>query len=455
MSIIKYLLGSFKNIHFQSLLGNGIMAIIGMVTIAILYRSLTVNDIGVYIFFMTILGLVETLKSGFLTTAFIKFYAGTNRERANEVAGSAWCLALAISGILILINIPTFFFSFYISNLGTILFLKYFSIISLSGLPSFMANLVVQGEKRFDRLLWLRLVNQVLFTGTVVALIVLKKVSLNAIILTYGVSNLIAGITAIFLGWTKTESIKYCSSKAFWEIFHFGKYSMGTSISSNLFAVTDTFFINFFLGPAALAVFNLGGKLLQIVETPLVSFAASGMPGLAGFYNKGQKEDMIYMMKKMIGMLTIAIVLIAVVSIIFAEPIIRLIGGEKYIHTEAPHLFRIFMSTAILYPVDRFFALTLDVIHKPKINFYKILIMLAVNLLADYAGLKIYHSVYVIAIANLVPIIVAIAISYVPLNNYFKFGFWNIYKIGYKEVVLFIKQLYCTLFTKKQTAVNL
>ncbi|MGI4021117.1 MAG: lipopolysaccharide biosynthesis protein [Janthinobacterium lividum] len=455
MSIIKYLLASFKNIHFQSLLGNGVMAIIGMVTIAILYRSLTVNDIGVYIFFMTILGLVETLKSGFLTTAFIKFYAGTNQERANEVAGSAWCLALAISGILILINVPTFFFSFYISNHGMVLFLKYFSIISLSGLPSFMANLVVQGEKRFDRLLWLRLVNQVLFTGTIVALIVLKKASLNAIILTYGVSNLIAGIAAMLLGWTKLESIKYRSSKAFWEIFHFGKYSMGTSISSNLFAVTDTFFINFFLGPAALAVFNLGGKLLQIVETPLVSFAASGMPGLAGFYNKGQKEDMIYLMNKMIGMLTIAIVLIALVSVIFAEPIIRLIGGEKYVHTEAPNMFRIFMSTAILYPIDRFFALTLDVIHKPKINFYKILIMLAVNLIADYVGFKIYHSVYVIAIANLVPIIVAIAISYFPLNSYFKFGFWNIYKIGYKEIILFIKQLYCTLFTKKQTAVNI
>lgn len=455
MPFVKNILVLFKNIHFQSLFGNGVMALLGMVTISILYRTLSVHDIGIYVFFMTMLVLIETLKSGFLTTAFIKFYSGTDVNRASEVVGSAWLLALTVSGCLLIINLITFFLSSYISNQGTILFLKYFSLVSLSGLPSFMANIVVQAERRFDRLFCMRLINQVLFTGTIVTLIFLKKATLNSIILTYSISNVVTSIVVVLLGWTKIELIKYCNKKVFWEIFHFGKYSMGTSISSNLFAVTDTFLINFFLGPAALAVFNLGGKLLQIVETPLGSFAASGMPGLAGYYNNNQKEEMIYMMKKMIGMLTIAIVVIAVVSIIFAEPIIRLIGGEKYIHTEAPQLFRIFISTAILYPVDRFFALTLDVIHKPKINFYKILIMLAVNLIADYVGLKIYHSVYVIAIANLVPIIVAIAISYVPLNSYFKFGFWNIYKIGYKEVILFLKQLYYTLFTKKTTVVNL
>jgi len=454
MSFVKKILSSFKNIHFQSLLGNGVMAIFGMVTIAILYRALSVKDIGVYVFFMTILGLIDTLRSGFLTNSFIKFYSGTEKDRANEVAGSAWCLALAITGLSILINVITFFISSYITNEGMILFLKYFSLISLATLPSFMANLVVQGEKRFDRLLWLRLINQVLFTGTVVVLTVMGKSTLTLIVWTYILSNLASSLASVFLGWSKIETVRYFSKASFMEIFHFGKYSVGTSVSSNLFKVTDTFFINFFLGPAALAVYNLGGRLLQIVEIPLLSFAASGMPSLSGYYNNKQKEEMMYVMKKMVGMLSFAIFCIAVLSIIFAEPIIMLIGGAKYLDTEAPNIFRMFMSMAILYPADRFFALTLDVIHMPKINFYKILVMLVVNLAADYIGVTIFKSAYSIVIANIFPILVAIIIAYVPLNRYSKFSFWHMYVVGYKEVILFIKQIYGTLMNKEKSVNN-
>jgi O-antigen/teichoic acid export membrane protein len=135
-----------------------------------------------------------------------------------------------------------------------------------------------------------------------------------------------------------------------------------------------------------------------------------------------------------------------ILSIIFAEPIILVIGGEKYLHTEAPNLFRIFMTLAILYPADRFFALTVDVINKPKINMYKILTMLAVNLVGDYVGLTLFKSVYSIAIVNIIPIVASITITFLALNKYAKFGFWNIYVIGFKEIVLVIKSTYVRLF---------
>lgn len=454
MFFIKKIQQVFLNIHFQSLFGNAVMAILGMVTFSILYRSLSVYEIGVYLFLTTMLNLVDTVKSGFLTTTFINFYSGTDKEKANEVAGSAWSLAIALSLLMILVNLITFSLSSYYNNPAIIIFLKYFSIIALFGLPYFMASIVVQGEKRFDRLLWLRLVYQLLFVGIVIALLFFKKANLNTIIITYAASNLVASLIILLLGWTKIETIKYSSVKTFWELFHFGKYSMGTSLSSNLFAVTDTFFINFFLGPAALAIYNLGSKLLQIVEMPLLSLAASGMPSLSEYYNNNQKLKMMYLMKKLIGMLSIVIIGIAILSVTFAEPIIMIIGGAKYIHTEAPQLFRILMSITILYPADRFFALTLDVIHKPKINFYKILVMLVVNLLADYIGLKIFKSVYVIAIANLFPVIAAILISYKPLNAYSKLNFWSIYTIGFKEIVLFIKNGYDTINIRNKVINN-
>ncbi len=445
MPNIKTILSAFKNPHFQSLLGNGMVAAFGMITLAILYRTLSIKDIGIYIFFMTMLALIDTIRSGFLTPTFIKFYSGTEKNKSYEIAGSTWYLGLLITIGCVILNIPTYLLSSYVSNEGMVLFLKYFSLVSLITLPSFMAGLVIQGDNRFDRLLRLRLINQVLFTGLVIVLIVLKKSNLTNIILAYIFSNVVSSLSALFLGWTLIEKIRHFSKSTILELFHFGKYSLGTSISSNLFQVTDTFFINFFLGPAALAVYNLGGKLLQIIEIPLLSIASSGMPSLSSHYNKNQKDEMMYVMKKMIGMLSLAIMVAALVAIVFAEPIIMLIGGSKYIHTEAPNLFRIFMCIAILYPVDRFFAITLDVIHLPKVNFYKILVMLVVNLIGDYLSLAIFKSVYAITIASVFPTLVAIVVTYPPLNKYYKFNFWNIYYIGYKESVLFIKQIYNSL----------
>lgn len=446
MSLIKNAFALTKNIHFQSLLGNGVMAILGMLTVALLYRELPLRDIGIYVFFMTILSLVDTLRSGFLTTAFIKFYSGTDEQRAFDVSGSAWALGLLITGITVIMNVPTYFLSSYVANEGIALFLKIFSVVSLVSLPTFMASLIVQGNRRFDRLLWLRLINQGLFFVIILVFFFCKIAQLKYIIIAYILCSFMSSFVALVLGWTMVGTIANATKKTISELYRFGRYSVGTNLSANLFSVTDTFFINFFLGPAALAVYNLSGKLLQIIEIPLVSFAASNMPVMSGYYNTGNKEKMMYVMKKMVGMLSMVIFFIAIFSIIFAEPIIRVIGGVKYLDTEAPNLFRVFMSLAILYPADRFFALTVDVINKPKVNLYKILAMLFINIIGDYLALTIYKSVYSIALVNIVPMIVSIIITYIALSEYAKFSFWNIYIIGYREIILFIKGMYSRLF---------
>ena len=63
------------------------MSVLGMLNMIILYRALSVENIGMWVFFLSILLLVDTFRSGFLTTAFIKFYPGATVERRAEVVG--------------------------------------------------------------------------------------------------------------------------------------------------------------------------------------------------------------------------------------------------------------------------------------------------------------------------------------------------------------------------------
>ena len=117
---IKKFLSRFRNIYFLSLAGNGIMSVLGMATYAILSRSLTLAGLGLWVFFATVVGLLDTIRSGFIVTAFIKFYSGTTPQRAAEVCGSTWYISLVITFLVLILNLPAFFLMKYTDNVGLI-----------------------------------------------------------------------------------------------------------------------------------------------------------------------------------------------------------------------------------------------------------------------------------------------------------------------------------------------
>ncbi len=427
------LLAKLKNKHFLSLAGNAVMSVLGMITVAVLYRALSVMDIGIWVFFQSTLLLVDTFRSGFITTAFIKFYAGASEQKAAEVVGATWYLSGMITLFFILLNIPAFFFFDQVDNPGLALFLKWFGISYLSTLPMFIASCVVQAEQRFDRLLVIRLLNQGLFIVLVFSLTLMKMINLQTVIYCNLAAGGISSLYVMMAGWSGIRKFGKRTSHSIKEMFHFGKYSVGTTLSANLFRTSDTFIINFMLGAPALAVYNLGQRLMEVIEIPLRSFAATAMPSLAAAYNGNDRKEVITVMKKYTGMISVALVPVVLCGIILADFAIYLLGGEAYMQTEAANVFRLFLTFALLYPADRFLALTVDVINKPRINFIKVLVMLAVNVSADFAGIYLLGNIYGVAIATFLPIVIGVLVGYWALNNYMPFPFFSIYSYGWQE----------------------
>lgn len=430
-----------KNKHFLSLTGNVIMSGLGMVTTALIYRALKDDDIvGVWVLFQTTVLFVDTFRSGLLTTAFIKFYSGTTGQRSNEILGATWYIALGITGGFILLNLPVLFFLDNFSG-GYILFFQYFGATYILSLPWFIATCILQGEQRFDRLLYVRLVNQGSFIVFVVTLMVTGRATVINVLYAYLLSHLITSLYTLIAGWCRLDAIKYRTRVAIAELFNFGKFSVGTTLSSNMFRFSDLFIINAWLGTGAVAIYNLGQTLMQLVEIPLRSFAATGMPSLAAAYNQNNPGGVILIMKKYIGLITIVLVPAAVIGVLLADLPIYIMGGGKYVGTEAANVFRLFMTFALLYPADRFFALTLDVIHKPKINFYKVLVMLVANILFDLLGVLLFKNIYGIAIATLAPTLIGVIVGYWALKKYHDFSFMSVYSLGLAEAKMYINQL--------------
>ncbi len=434
-----------KNKHFLSLAGNGIMSVLGMLNMIILYRALSVANIGMWVFFLSVLLLVDTFRSGFITTAFIKFYAGSGTERKQEVVGSTWFIGGAITGILLLLNIPAYFFSPHLKNPSLALFMEWFGIIYVASLPSFIASCVVQAEQRFDQLLYIRFFSQGVFIFLVVIMVFTGTASLQNIIYAYLTGAIVTSLYTIFMGWASVSMFKKRTMPCIRELFHFGKYSVGTTLSSNLFGTSNTMIINFLLGPAALAVFNLGQRLMEIIEIPLRSFAATGMPELSAAYNAGDKDKVIGTMARYTGILTIALLPVSIGAVALADVAIYIIGGSKYVGTEAANIMRLFMTFALLYPMDRFFALTLDVIHQPKINFIKVLVMLAASISSSFIGIEITGSIYGVAVAGVIPTLIGVGVGYWGLNRFHPFSIFSVITTGYSEAVSVIRAYWMKL----------
>lgn len=410
------------------------MAVMGLLLFALLNHILSLKANGVWIIFQSTFLLVDTFRSGFLSTAFVKFYAGKTADEAKQVAGSAWFIAICITAFFLVLNIPGYYLAQHIADEGLSLFFKWFGLAFLAGLPYLMAVCITQAEERFDRLLLLRVVNQILFIGGILVCYFRVDMGIEHIVFAYVLSFALTSVFAMFMGWTNLSALKFRNHKATAALFNFGKYSVGTILSVNLFRTIDIFVINTFLSASVVAVYNLGLRLMEVIEIPLRSLVSSGMPMMVAAFNREDKKGVIAVMRQFIGMLTIAMVPILFGVILFADLPIALLGGGKYMHTEAANVLRIFMCVALFFPADRFISLTLDVIHKPQVNFYKILIMLVVNLVAAVLGAYFLQNIYGVVLASFFPVVVAIIIGYRALQQYFRFGFFQMYISGYKDL---------------------
>ena len=393
---------------------------------------------GNWIYFQTTFTLVEMFRTGFLTNATIKFYAGADQQRAEEVLGSSWVLATAITGGLLLLNIPALLLVNVVKIEGLSFFLKWFGISYLLSLPTFIANCILQAEARFDRLLYMRMVNQVSFLVFIEVLIIMHKLTLESLVYVYLLSLLLTSVFVLLKGWTNIRSWKRRSKKATLELYHFGKFSVLGNISSNLLRTSDIFIIRAMLGAEAVATYNIGLKLMEVIEIPLRSFIATAMPTMYAAYNREMKEELIYTMKKYAGLLTIALIPVCIGSLIFADYAVYIINGGW--DTQAANVLRFFMTFSLLFPADRFITLGLDAIHKPNVNFLKILAMLVVNVVTDYAGIALFGNVYGVAIATAFPIIVAVWIGHWSLSKYQPFGVLQIPAVGYAELKIMLRE---------------
>ncbi|QKJ28309.1 lipopolysaccharide biosynthesis protein [Mucilaginibacter mali] len=445
------ILKKLRNNHFLSFAGNVMMAALGMITYMLVAHNFkTKEELGYwFLFIFNTITLADVFRTGFLQNSLIKFYTGVSKDRAENIAGSAWYIGFWITMAACALNLVCYFLFYDTASEATRIMIQWFGITFLAMLPYSVALWILQAEGRFGILLILRAISQSLLPFFIVILIFTGHLTFRNCVYAHFLTCVITSIVSLTIGWDKIYTVKKRSKESVKELFHYGKFSVGTSIAAQLLKASDNYVINFMLmsnvAAAAVAVYSMAQQLMQVIEITIRSFTSTAMPMISAASNKGDDKEVVYVMKKFAGMMTLALIPICLVCFLGADILVTILGGKKYTGSEAALVFRIFMFIAILMPLDRFMGITLDMINKPRVNMIKVYIMLTVNVIADVVGLLIFHNIYGVALASIFTFSTGIVYGYWSLRKYLDFTIKDIFTLGYAE----LKELIGSLLRKK------
>jgi len=414
-------------------MGNGSIAVFGFLNFAILARQLSLNSFGSWIIFTSSCIFFELLRTGFLQTPLIKYLSGVEIEVRDEILGSSWAFAWLITGAIFIVSIISFLLlGRFIENEGFFMFLKWIWIVNLLSLPSNFATWYLQSQLKFGEILLIRLISQ----GSFFLLLVLNfylKQDLPYVLYSYLFSSFLTSVICIAANWTFITLLGKATKKRMTSLFHFGKYSMGTMIASNLLRTSDTLLIGAFMGNAAVAVYSVPARMFELIEVPLRSFVSTALPTLSKLYNTDDIKGLKYFFEKSAGLLTIILIPFMLFCFIFAEPLVVLLGGEEYIGSA--NILRIFTLYACFMPIDRFTGITLDIMNVPVRNFQKVMIMLVINIVGDMLAIKLIGECWAVAVGSIVTFLVGVILSTIFLKQKLDFSIGEILTLGYQKSI--------------------
>jgi lipopolysaccharide exporter len=230
-----------------------------------------------------------------------------------------------------------------------------------------------------------------------------------------------ATVIGCFVGYSFVRgTIEYTRSvdlKLIKELFHYGKFTLGTNISSMFVKNTDSWMIGRMISTAGVAIYNPALRLSNLVEVPTLAIAGVFFPQVAQRLKDNGAEGVRNVYIKSVSLILALTLPIVVPLYFFAELAITLIFGHEYI--ESASILRVTLFYTLIIPFNRQFGTVMDGTKNPKINFYLLVLVAILNVLFNFLFLREF-GVIGSAFATLLSYAVVFILNQIIL--YHKFG---------------------------------
>lgn len=368
-----------KNSRFWLMVGNIFNAGFGFLSIGILARSLSTDDFGSWVIFVTNMGFVEMIRSGFVYQALVKYVSSADNEQdSRRVTGAAWQISVLLSAFLaFVIFISQFLFSAGIKANHFELFFQYYPLILVMMLPINMSVWVAHANQKYFKM-WL--INFLSSFPFLLIIFIFKSSSLIEILWVFALVRASVGLLCLFdFKFTYSLKFDWITIK---EMLGFSKFTVITTVAANVLKSADVILINAFLGPTMVAIYNIPLKLLEVVEIPLRSWAMSAFPRLSKLASEGKFAQFKTNFTKEVKYFTLSLLPFLGIAFHFSEQIITLYAGNGF--AAASPILKVFTVYLFVMPLDRYLGIALDSVNLPHINTIKVVLMASLNIFGDW-----------------------------------------------------------------------
>lgn len=417
--------------------GSGLVFALG--TAMLLLRGLSKADFAAWGLFLVITYFLEMGRSGLLQNGMMTFIANEPTQ-SNSIIGTALVLNIdfsLVSALVIWLSTGWLAENYQSPQLYTILPVYYLTNFVMVAL--YQCNFVQQAYAEFRGIFWGTFCQKgVLFLWVLFCRMVVRPLSLYEmawVMFMGAVLGLIA--TWLFARKYLPNTYKF-DFQWIKKYFHYGKYVLGTNLSTMFYKNIDRLALGHIIGPAAFAVYDAAGKITQMVEAPSFSIAAAVFPHSAREMAQKGKVGVKQLYERSAGAILAIILPFLVLAVLFAPQIVRVFAGAGY--EEAVGVLRLTAFYGIFMPFAVQFGMVFDSTGKPGLNFVYTLFTAALNLVLNYF-LVLEYGLYGAAYAMLIGYAISFVLMQEALYRHFRIQWWRAflfvpeaYKIAFQVI---------------------
>lgn len=352
----------------------------------LLVRALSRPEFGVWAIFLIITAIVEVVRIGLIQNALIKAVTSNPDEKVQARIGTASFVlntGFAVIVTFILLAIARLQYIWF----GEVLLenlLHMYIFTNLLLVPFFHFTFVAQAKFDFKTIFVANFFRQIIFFIFVLIVHLVPDWGFRVLHLAgvQAIGALVGGIVAFLLG---RKYIKFSTKLDLdwvrW-LFNYGKFVIGTNLSSMLSKSMDQLMLGAMISPVATAVYSTAIKIANLVEVPVQSMAAIVFPKSSQRIEEEGTQAAKALYEKSVGVLLALIVPGVLFVILFPEFVIQLVAGDQYL--DAVPILRVAMLYGLFVPFSRQFGTILDAMGKPGVNFFLVMMGALVNGILNY-----------------------------------------------------------------------
>jgi lipopolysaccharide exporter len=390
-------------------------------------RMMPKSDIGMWVLFTSVTAILEMVRVGFIRNPFITHFVSADEQERKTIMTSSFILhcilSLLITLLLIFGAVPLADF-WNASGLAR-LFLVY-AVNNIIFIPYHHFEYIQQAQLKFKGIFVTNVFRLGILAFYIIAMFFLKNPpSLFELAVVQGIATLIG----CFIGYSFIRGTfhydRRVDGKLMKELFHYGKFTLGTNISSMFVKNTDSWMIGRMISTAGVAIYNPAVRISNLVEVPTLAIAGVFFPQVAQKLKERGKDGVRDIYIKSVSLILALTIPMVLPLYIFAELAITIIFGREYL--EAASILRITLFYTLIIPFNRQFGTVMDGIKKPKINFYLLVLVAVLNVAFNFYLLQMF-GVIGSAFATLLSYAAVFILNQIILYNMFRINTLDVFK---------------------------